>query len=150
MQSKALTADEYICQLPEDRKQVVSRIREIILRNLPEGFSEEMNYGMIGYVVPHSLYPAGYHSDPGQPLPFISVASQKNYISIYHMALYDDVLLDWLIAKWQAVSEQKLDLGKCCIRLKKFDTIPFDLIGELASKLTPLQWIEKYEHLFKH
>jgi hypothetical protein len=150
MQSKALTADEYICQLPEDRKQVVSRIREIIRRNLPDGFSEGMNYGMIGYVVPHSLYPAGYHSVPGQPLPFISVASQKNYISIYHMALYDEELLDWFKTKWQVLSKQKPDLGKCCIRLRKFDTIPFDLIGELASKLTPQQWIEKYEHLIKH
>lgn len=145
MQSKAKTPKEYIDSLPEDRKRAVSGIRKTILKNLPKGFSEVMCYGMLGYVVPHSMYPKGYHCNPKQPLPFINVASQKNYISIYHMGLYKGKLLDWFKREWKSVSKKKLDMGKCCIRFKKFEDVPLDLIGRLASKLTPQKWIEIYE-----
>jgi hypothetical protein len=149
MQSKAKTVDEYINSLPEDRKKAITAIRKVILKNLPKGFEEVMSYGMIGYVVPHKLYPSGYHCTPELPLPFISVASQKNYISFYHMALYEGSLLDWFTDAWNEVSTKKLDMGKCCVRFKKPEDVPLNLIGELVSKLTPGQWIEKYEKNIK-
>ena len=108
-----------------------------------------MTYGMLGYVVPHSLYPPGYHCDPKLPLGFISLASQKNYISLYHMALYEGELLDWFKEKWNEVSNKKLDIGKCCIRFKNPEDIPIKLIGELASKITPVKWVEIYEKALK-
>jgi hypothetical protein len=145
MQSKAKTPEEYINQLPEDRKAVIRKIRTTILKNLPKGFSEVMSYGMLGYVVPHSLYPHGYHVNPKLPLGFINVASQKNYISIYHMGLYNGPLLEWFKGKWKSATSKKLDMGKCCIRFKKPEDVPMDLIGELASRITPQQWIEIYE-----
>lgn len=149
MQSKATSVPEYIDSLPADRKKAIVAIRKAILKNLPKGFEEVMSYGMIGYVVPHKLYPAGYHCDPNLPLPFMSLASQKNYISFYHMALYEGKLLDWFREEWKGVSTKKLDMGKCCIRFKKPDEIPIDLLGELASKVTPKQWIEYYESQVK-
>lgn len=149
MQSKATSVPEYIDSLPADRKKAIVAIRKAILKNLPKGFEEVMSYGMIGYVVPHKLYPAGYHCDPNLPLPFMSLASQKNYISFYHMALYEGKLLDWFREEWKGVSNKKLDMGKCCIRFKKPDEIPIDLLGELASKVTPKQWIEYYESQVK-
>jgi Domain of unknown function (DU1801) len=145
MQSKANTVDGYIESLLAERKRAIVAIRKAILKNLPKGFQEEMSYGMIGYVVPHKLYPAGYHCDPKLPLPFISLASQKNYISFYHMALYEGDLLDWLKEEWQKVSSKKLDMGKCCIRFKKPEDVPIELLGELVSKVTPTQWIKYYE-----
>lgn len=151
MQSKATTVDQYIDSLPEERKPIITSIRKAILNNLPKGFQEEMSYGMIGYVVPHKLYPAGYHCDPKLPLPFISLASQKNFISFYHMGLYADAeLLDWFKRKWQETSTKKLDMGKSCIRFKKPEDVPVVLIGELVSKLTPQKWIEQYERQFKN
>lgn len=149
MQSKASTVSEYIDSLPADRKKAIVAIRKAIIKNLPKGFEEVMSYGMIGYVVPHKLYPAGYHCDPTLPLPFLALASQKNYISFYHMALYEGKLLDWFRAEWKEVSTKKLDMGKCCVRFKKPDEIPVDLLGELASKVTPKQWIEYYESQVK-
>jgi hypothetical protein len=149
MQSKAKTVDEYVNLLPEDRKKVITAIRKVILKNLPKGFEEVMSYGMIGYVVPHKLYPSGYHCSPDLPLPFISLASQKNYISFYHMALYEGSLLNWFTDAWNEVSTKKLDMGKCCVRFKKPEDVPLNLIGELVSKLTPGQWIEKYEKNIK-
>lgn len=149
MQSKAKTVTEYINSLPEDRKQAMTKLRNAIRKNLPKGFEEVMSYGAMGYVVPHSLRPAGYHCDPKQPLPFLGLASQKNYISVYHMALYDGELLDWFKDQWGEVSKKKLDIGKCCIRFKKPDDIPFDLIGELASKMSPQQWIDTYMKALK-
>ncbi|MBO9539238.1 DUF1801 domain-containing protein [bacterium] len=146
MQSKALTPEAYIESLPEDRRAALEQLRTVLKENLPAGFEEVMGYGMLGYVVPHSLYPAGYHCDPKQPLPFINVASQKNHIAIYHMGLYmTGELLDWFVAQWETVSRKKLDMGKSCIRFKKPEDIPYGLIGELATKLTPEQWIASYE-----
>jgi Domain of unknown function (DU1801) len=145
MQSKAASVEEYIASLAEDRRKVIEALRKQIRKRIPKGFEEVMNYGMIGYVVPHKIYPSGYHCDPKMPLPFINIASQKNYISFYHMALYEGELLDWFRDQWKEVSAKKLDMGKCCIRFKKPEDIPFELMGELASKVTPKQWIEYYE-----
>ncbi len=149
MQSKATTPEEYIKNLPEERKDAITEIRKIILKNLPKGFSECMSYGMLGYVVPHSLYPQGYHCDPKQPLPFISLASQKNYISLYHMGLYEGELLEWFKKEWKKVSQKKLDMGKCCIRFKKFEDVPLQLIGKLVKKVSVEQWITTYERNLK-
>ena len=146
MQSTASTPQEYIDSLPDDRKAAVSELRKNILKNLPEGFSETMGYGMLGYVVPHSKYPAGYHCDPKLPLPFINIASQKNFIAVYHMGIYtDSALLDWFTSEFQKQCKSKPDMGKSCIRFKKMDQIPYKLIGELASKMSSDEWIGKYE-----
>lgn len=141
---------EYVESLPDERKEVFLKIRKVILENLPEGYSEEMSYGMPGYVVPHSIYPAGYHCKPEEPLPFISLASQKNFIGLYHMGIYaDEHLLNWFREEYGKTCKYKLDMGKSCIRLKRMDDIPYNLIGELASKITVNQWIEIYETSMK-
>lgn len=146
MQSKAITVEEYIEELPDDRKLIISKLRNILKDNLSAGFHEEMSYGMIGFVVPHSIYPAGYHCTPKLPLPFISIASQKNFIALYHMAVaYDNDLLSWFKESYQTHCKTKLDMGVGCIRFKKMDDIPYDLIGELASKMIVSDWIELYE-----
>jgi uncharacterized protein YdhG (YjbR/CyaY superfamily) len=146
MRSDATTPDEYIASLPDDRKKAMTELRRVILKNIPKGFSEEMGYGMMGYAVPHSLYPKGYHCDPKQPLPFMGIASQKNFIAVYHMGIYaDKKLLDWFTKEYAKHSKTKPDMGKSCIRFKKPDQIPFALIGKLASKMTPKDWIEMYE-----
>ncbi len=149
MQSKAITVDEYIKDLPEDRKEVIEKIRKVILDNLPKGFEETISYGMLGYVVPHSIYPKGYHCNTNLPLPFINLASQKNFIAFYHMGIYaEPVLLDWFVSEFPKHSKSKLDMGKSCIRFKKMDDIPYELIGQLASKMTTEDWINKYESAF--
>lgn len=145
MQSTETTPAAYIASLPADRKQAMIRLRKAILTNLPNGFEECMQYGMLGYVVPLSLYKPGYHVTPGVPLPFINLASQKNHISFYHMALYEGALLDWFRDEWKAATTQKLDMGKCCVRFRKPEDIPVDLIGQLCQKMTPQQWIALYE-----
>jgi hypothetical protein len=146
MQSTALNPQEYVDSLPEERKEPMNQLRKVILDNLPQGFAEEMSYGMIGYVVPHSIYPAGYHCDPKLPLPFINIASQKNFIALYHMGIYlDEKLLHWFISEYQKHSKIKLDMGKSCMRFKKTDQIPFQLIAELVRKMSVKDWIEKYE-----
>lgn len=146
MQINAKTPDEYINQLPEERKLVVEKLRKIILENLPAGFVETINYGMIGYVVPHSIYPKGYHCDTKQPLPFINIASQKNFIALYHMGIYADKdLYDWFVKEYPKHCKTKLDMGKSCVRFKKMDDIPFNLIAELAKKVGPQDWIKLYE-----
>ncbi len=149
MQSKAAAPEEYIAELPEERRKIISEIRKVIRKNLPKGFKEGMSYGMLGYCVPHSLYPDGYHCDPKQPLPFMSLASQKNYISLYHMGLYEGPLLKWFQKEWPKHSDKKLDMGKCCIRFKKPEDVPLQLIGELCTKITPQEWIEVYEQAIK-
>lgn len=149
MQSKSTHPDEYFAQLPEERKLAMEKLRKTILDNLPKGFEEQMSYGMPGYVVPHSLYPAGYHCDPKLPLPFLSLASQKNYISLYHMGLYNGPLLDWFLNEWNGTQKKKTDMGKCCVRFKKTEDIPYELIGKLVSKMTPADWIEVYENALK-
>lgn len=150
MQSKATTVDQYIKELPEDRKAAMTELRKVVLKNLPKGFKEEMGYGMMGYVVPHSKYPDGYHCKPTDPLPFMSIASQKNFIAVYHMGVYaDPKLLKWFTDEYAKQVKGKLDMGKSCIRFKKSDQIPFKLIGELASKMTPEDWIKMYEKNLK-
>ena len=150
MPSKATNVESYINDLPEERKNIINELRKVILKNLPKGFAEEMSYGMIGYCVPHSIYPNGYHCDPKQPLPFLSMASQKNFIALYHMGIYmNPVLMDWFTAEYAKRVKGKLDMGKSCIRFKKMDAIPFDLIGELASKMTVKEWIDCYEKALK-
>lgn len=146
MQYKANSPEHYIEQLPEDRQKVVSRIRKIILDKLPNGFEEQMSYGMLGYVVPHSIYPDGYHCNPELPLPFINLASQKNYVALYHSGIYADKdLYNWFVSEYPKHSKRKLDMGKSCIRFKKMDDIPYQLIKELCSKMTVDDWVNLYE-----
>ena len=141
----AQTPQQYIEQLPEDRRIAIEQLRKVIRENLPKGFSETISYGMISYVVPHSIYPDGYHCDRKQPLPFISIASQKNFIALYHMGLYaNKELLNWFTGMYPTFSKTKLDMGKSCVRFKKPDQIPLDLIGQLCSKMNVEQWIELY------
>ena len=150
MQSKAITVDAYIAELPDDRKKAMTELRKVIKKNLPNGFKEEMSYGNIGYVVPHSKYPSGYHCDPKLPLPFMGVASQKNSINFYHMGIYaDPELLKWFTDAHTKLSPKKLDMGKSCIRYKNPEDIPYKLLGELVSKITVDDWIEKYESVLK-
>lgn len=149
MQSKATTVEQYIAELPEDRKNIISEIRKVFKKNLPKGFEEGMSYGMIGFYVPHKLYPNGYHCNPKLPLPFINVASQKNHIAIYHMGIYASKdLLKWFEGEWPKHSTKKLDMGKSCLKYKKADEVPLKLIAELATKVTLQQWIETYEKAF--
>lgn len=150
MRSEARTPDKYMEGLPEDRKAGLEKLRAVILKNLPKGFEECMGYGMIGYVVPHSLYPAGYHCDPRQPLPFMGFASQKNAISFYHMGIYaDPELLKWFQEEYAKAVPTKLDMGKSCVRFKKVEHIPYELIGKLVKKIKPADWIRRYEEAFK-
>ena len=149
MTSDAKTPDEYINSLPEDRKMYMEKLRNVILNNLPKGFQEGMGYGMMGYSVPHSIYPKGYHCKPTDPLPFMGMASQKNSINFYHMGIYaNKELYDWFVAEYTKYSTRKLDMGKSCIRFKKFEEIPFDLIGELVTKISVEDWIATYESAF--
>jgi uncharacterized protein YdhG (YjbR/CyaY superfamily) len=149
MKAKETTVADYLESLPEDRKKAMNDIRVAIAKNLPKGFEEGMQYGMIGFFVPHSLYPKGYHCKPAEPLPFISLASQKNFIAIYHMGIYATPdLMDWFLSAYEQANIGKPDMGKSCIRFKKMDKIPFDLIGTLASKMTPAEWIDTYEKLY--
>jgi hypothetical protein len=151
MQSKATSVKDYVAELPEDRQKIIEQLRKVIKKNLPKGFEEEMSYGMIGYVVPHKLYPAGYHCDPKLPLPFLNIASQKNSVNVYHMGIYaNPKLYKWFTEAHAKASPKKLDMGKSCMRYKNVDDIPFELIGELASKMTPKEWIELYENAFRN
>lgn len=146
MQYDAKTPDGYIAGLPDDRKEAISALRKVINDNLPKGFEEAVGYGHIGWVVPYETYPAGYHCDPAQPLPFMGVASQKNHIALYSMCLYSlPEQLAWFQSEWPKHTSRRLDMGKSCIRFKKADDIPFKLIGELASQITPREWVEIYE-----
>lgn len=150
MQYKAENFEQYLEQIPEERKDVFLKLRNTINQNLPEGFSETIGYGMPAWVVPHNLYPAGYHCDPKIPLPFLSIASQKNFIALYHMGLYaNQPLMDWFINRYAELSSSKLDMGKSCIRFKKAESIPFNLIAELCSKMSPDDWIKVYESMLK-
>lgn len=151
MQSKATSPRRYVNELPEDRKEVIQKLRQTILKNLPKGFEEQMSYGMLGYIVPHSLYPDGYHCDTSLPLPFMNLASQKNFVAVYHMGVYSDKkLLDWFVAEFPKHCKRKLDMGKSCIRLKYLDDVPYELIGELSSKISVEQWINMYEKAIKN
>lgn len=150
MQSTATTVEQYLQELPEERKEVMEKLREVILDNLPKGFEECMNYGMLGYVVPHSLYPEGYHCDPKLPLPFMNLASQKNFVAVYHMGIYSDPsIMDWFLAEYPKHCKNKLDMGKSCIRFKNMSNVPYGLIGQLASKISVADWISTYETVVK-
>jgi hypothetical protein len=150
MQSIAKTPEEYIESIPDNRKEAVSALRKTILDNLPQGFVEVIGYGMIGYVVPHSIYPNGYQSTPKLPLPFINLASQKNHIALYHMGIYGDKeLLAWFTSEYSKQTNLKPDMGKGCIRFKKPDKIPYKLIGELVSRVSVKDWIANYEKNIK-
>jgi hypothetical protein len=140
------TAESYVGIQPIERQEALHRVRKVIKMNLPKGFQETIQYGMIGYVVPHTLYPNGYHVDPKEPLPFIALANQKGYIAFYHLGIYaDKSLLDWFVKSYRELNIGKLDMGKSCIRFKKIDKIPYELIGELCSKLTVEDYIKIYE-----
>jgi hypothetical protein len=150
MATPVTTVEAYLDTLPADRLEAVKKLRATLKKHLPKGFTEGMGYGMIGYCVPHSIYPAGYHCDPTLPLPFISIANQKNYIALHHMGLYaSPQLLQWFTDAYAQTVPTKLDMGKGCIRFKKPDQIPFELIAQLAAKLTPQQWVEQYEAAFR-
>jgi hypothetical protein len=146
MTSKATTVEEYLRELPEERREVIKSIHETLLTHLPQGYVSGMSYGMISYHVPHELYPAGYHCDPKQPLPFISLAAQKNNYALYHMGIYaQPQLLDWFTQEYKARVKTKLDMGKSCIRFKSIDALPLPLIASLASKMTVEDWVSLYE-----
>ena len=143
MQSNAKSPEAYIEELAEPRKSAVSKLRTVVKMGLPEGFEETMQYGMITFVVPHRLYPAGYHVNPKDPLPFISIASQKQYISLYHMGLYaDPALMAWFRSEYEKAGVGRLDMGKSCVRFRREDRIPYTLIEELASKISVREYIE--------
>lgn len=146
MQSKAATPEQYLKELPDDRKEPMTQLRNTIVKNLPKGFKECMAYGMIGYVVPHEIYPPGYHCDPKLPLGMVNIGSQKNFIVMHHMGLYGSPdLLKWFVTEYPKHSKAKLDMGKGCVRFKKMDDIPYKLIGELIKKVSVKDWIEANE-----
>jgi len=150
MPAAVTTVAAYLRELPADRKKACTKLRETIRDHLPAGFEERIGYGMPSWVVPHSIYPDGYHCDPKQPLPFMGFASQEGHIGLYHMGLYTDPdLLRWFQDEYAKAVPTKLDMGKSCVRLKKIETIPWELIGELCTKMTPRQWIELYEAKLK-
>ena len=150
MQSTANSIKEYLSEIPDERKHIVERLRNVILENLPTGFEETINYGMIGYVVPHKVYPQGYHCKSSDPLPFMGLANQKNHIGFYHMGLYaDKELLDWFTSEYALSVKTKLDMGKSCIRFKKMNDIPYELIGQLVAKMSVQDWISLYEKKLK-
>lgn len=150
MKTIAKSVDEILSNVQEDRKEVFQKLHQVILKNLPKGFEAAISYGGLGYVVPHSIYPDGYHCKPVEPLPFAGIASQKQSINFYHMGMYSDpVLLKWFVSEFPKHSSQKLDMGKSCVRFKKMDDIPYKLIGELMKKMTVKDWIQKYESAYK-
>ncbi|MCP9747235.1 DUF1801 domain-containing protein [Lacihabitans sp. CS3-21] len=149
MKNLEKSVDEYVANVSENYHDAIQKLREVVKMNIPKGFVEMLNYGMIGFVVPHELYPNGYHCDPKLPLPFVNIAAQKNFISFYHMGIYaKPSLLEWFVEQYAKTSTQKLDMGKSCIRFKKAEHIPYDLIGELMKKMTVENWIEVYETAF--
>ncbi len=150
MNDEANSPEAYIDQLSEDRAQAIRKLRSTVNENLPEGFEESMTYGMISYGVPHRIYPAGYHCKPEDPLPYISIASQKNFIALYHMGIYTfPEILAWFQAEYPKHVKTKLDMGKSCIRFKKMDNIPYNLIAELCRKITVKDYIDMYETSIK-
>ena len=150
MKSTALIPSEYIAQLPEDRKAPIQKLRQTILERLDPKFQECINYGMLGYVVPFTIYPDGYHCNPKLPLPFMNLASQKNFIAVYHLGMYaKKEILDWFVAEYPKHCKTKLDMEKSCIRFKKMEDIPYELIGQLAAKLSVDEWIAIYESQIK-
>jgi hypothetical protein len=149
MKANGNTVDEILINLPEDRVEAFNKLHEVIVKNLPKGFEPSISYGGLGYVVPHKIYPHGYHCKPTEPLPFAGIASQKGSINFYHMGIYaNPKLLKWFQTEYPKHSKQKLDMGKSCVRFKKMEDIPYKLIGELMKKITVKDWIETYEKNF--
>lgn len=150
MKANGTTVKDILANQPADRAEPFTKLHNTIVKNLPKGFEPAISYGGLGYVVPHTLYPAGYHCKPTEPLPFAGLASQKNSINFYHMGLYaNPELLKWFVAEYPKHSKHKLDMGKSCIRFKKPDDIPYQLIGELMKKMTVKDWINTYESNLK-
>lgn len=150
MKANGTTVKEILANVPEERAEAFNKLHETIIENLPEGFEAAISYGGLGYVVPHSLYPSGYHCKPEEPLPFAGIASQKNSVNLYHMGIYSDPeLLKWFTEEYPKHSKRKLDMGKSCIRFKKTQDIPFELIGELMKKMTVQDWVNIYESNLK-
>ncbi|MFC6267980.1 DUF1801 domain-containing protein [Frigoriflavimonas asaccharolytica] len=144
------TPQNYLDNVDEERSFVFKKLYDTINTNIPEGFEAQISYGMIGWVVPFSIYPDGYHCSPELPLPFLSIAAQKNFFAIYHMGIYaDPSLLNWFVEEYPKHSKRKLDMGKSCIRFKKIEEIPFELIAELCQKMTVEHWISLYDKNFK-
>ena len=150
MKTPGTTVEEILANIPKERKEAFYKLHQTIVDHLPAGFEPGISYGGLGYVVPHRLYPAGYHCKPTEPLPFAGLASQKNSINFYHMGIYSDPdLMDWFLAEYPKHSSQKLDMGKSCIRFKKPEHIPYQLMGQLMEKMTAEQWIALYERILK-
>lgn len=150
MKAEGKTVEEILTNLPEDRIVEFNKLHNVIVKNLPKGFEPAISYGALGYVVPHTIYPSGYHCKPSEPLPFASIASQKNTINFYHMGMYaDPELYNWFVSEYPKHTSQKLDIGKSCVRFKKFDQIPFELIGQLMKKMSVKDWINMYEKNYK-
>ncbi|MDR5590746.1 DUF1801 domain-containing protein [Christiangramia sp. SM2212] len=150
MKIEANSPDDYMKKVPQERITAMTKLRQAIKENLPQGFEETINYGMIGFVIPHNIYPSGYHCDPSLPLPFINLASQKNYIAVYHMGIYSDKnIQEWFVGEFKNRTGKKPDMGKSCIRLNNLENIPYDLIGELSSKISVSEWIATYEKSIK-
>lgn len=149
MQSKAATVDEYLASLPEDRRAALAAVRDVIRKNLDPSYEEGMQYGMIGYYVPHSVYPAGYHCDPKQPLPFAGLASQKGHMSLYLMCVYGDSEQEkWFREEW-AKTGKKLDMGKSCVRFKKVEDLALGVIGEAVRRVPAKAFVEHYESVIR-
>lgn len=146
MKAAGKTVKEILTTLPTDRAEPFNKLHDVIVQNMPNGFEAAISYGGLGYVVPHTIYPAGYHCKPSEPLPFAGIASQKNSINFYHMGIYSDTkLFDWFVNEYPKHCKQKLDMGKSCVRFKKLDDIPYKLIGELMKKMSVKEWIDIYE-----
>ena len=146
MKANGKTVTEILTNLPMDRAEPFNKLHDVIVKNLPKGFEAAISYGGLGYVVPHTIYPTGYHCKPSEPLPFAGLASQKNSINFYHMGIYaEPKLLEWFVTEYPKHTEQKLDMGKSCIRFNKLDDIPYKLIGELMKKMSAKEWINIYE-----
>jgi hypothetical protein len=150
MKANGKTVDEILANVPTERAEGFHKLHEVIMNNLPEGFEAAISYGGLGYVIPHSVYPAGYHCKPSEPLPFAGIASQKNSIHFYHMGMYaEPELLAWFTAEYPKYGKKKLDMGKSCVRFKKSEDIPFELIGDLMKKMSAGEWIKLYESKLK-
>jgi Domain of unknown function (DU1801) len=150
MKATGKTVNDILISLPEGRAEPFNKLHDVIVKNLPKGIEASISYGGLGYIIPHSIYPAGYHCKPIEPLPFAGLASQKNSINFYHMGIYSKPELhDWFVAEYPKHSKQKLDMGKSCIRFKKMDDIPYELIGELMTKMSMEEWISIYENNLK-
>ena len=150
MKANGKTVKEILINVPADRAEAFNKLHDVIVKNLPKGFEAGISYGGLGYVIPHTLYPEGYHCKPIEPLPFAGLASQKDSINFYHMGIYaDPELMEWFVTEYPKHTKQKLDMGKSCVRFKKMDDIPYKLIGEFMKKMSAKEWIAKYEALYK-